>query len=325
MIKKTNYILSLKHSYWKFYNVLNKIWNAYKPIIEIPSDIKETILVLGSGRSGTTWVGDVISKMLKARPIFEPFLLSRKKEFILTKKRIFKESEIDRNYQLYIRPNSLNNHYHKQIKIILHGKIQSSWSDRDSQLYIYKRRVIKDIRANLFMAYIALNWPDIKVVWITRNPIDVIKSQIKMNQEGWDFNWSADNVMTQQYLLEDWLSPFLSKLLSAKSLYEKLTHKWCIETYIPHNQNVENLANVLKVNYENLIKGKNEWDKIAKFLIGKMWEKDRLESLSNIPSRTSWIDTGKRKKINKSYLFSKDEIEIIKCIIDSYGLSNYIV
>jgi hypothetical protein len=44
---------------------------------------RDTLLVAGTARSGTTWVGDVVAHATKSRIIFEPFLLNHNMEFVL--------------------------------------------------------------------------------------------------------------------------------------------------------------------------------------------------------------------------------------------------
>lgn len=293
-------------------------YNAYKPIIEIDRNMQQTILVLGSGRSGTTWIAEVIAKMMKARLIFEPFLLDQEKQFYLLNTR-YASNELWSHHQLYLSPSELHNDYHEQIKRILQGGIRSELTDSGCKPGIYSRRVIKDVRINLLMAYIATHWPEIKIVWLIRNPFDVIESQLTlMEKDGWHFEFDVQSILDQPYLVNDWLGPYVPGMISAATPYEKLAHKWCIETFVPIKQGVDTLPNVLKISYDNLTLNKEVWNKVFLFLTGAA-PGGELASLLSKQSRTS-----RPKSLRHKNRIDPINLKAISTIIKSYGLEGFI-
>ena len=53
-------------------------------VIDFLGDLRRSTLVVGTGRSGTTWIGAVISSMTHSRQIFEPFILDENEELALS-------------------------------------------------------------------------------------------------------------------------------------------------------------------------------------------------------------------------------------------------
>lgn len=295
----------------------------HKPVIEFNAGVGP-VLVFGSARSGTTWIGDVISTMTKARQIFEPFVFHTGGYFLFTAHRDLTKTNCDLNYQLYIGPNSPSCLYKDQIADILFKPHRNSWCDQMCRHGIYRKRLIKDVRANLFMAYIAHNWPSLKILWIVRNPVDVIESQVAMAKEGYTFDWNLGQIKSQPDLVRDWLSPFVSEMEAAKSFVERLCHKWCIENFIPFKQRVEERPNVHLVRYDRLVAGLEQWDPLMKFLGQGGNDAGILRSQTAKPSRVSRkVVLGHGAKAQREHL-SGEDIDYIARTVRLYGLDRLI-
>lgn len=270
-------------------NKMKSYWHAIKPIIETNSSISDTILIAGSARSGTTWVGEIVAKLLKARLIFEPFLLDDSKNFLLFSHKYLSNIKAKSlpNYSLYLSNDSLaEENILYQIEKILKGKIRSYWTDRFTSIGLYLKRVIKDIRANLMLKFLNHKWPDLKIIWLIRNPIETIKSQLYLNIKcGWEFDFE-DKMLLQTQLIRDWLKPFVNTIKKAKTLDERLTHRWCIENFIPYNQNLTDLSNFLMIRYDYLLTSENEKKKLKSFLNISSYNTSEFENYFNICSKT---------------------------------------
>ena len=185
---------------------------AFSDVGRFPED---TTIVAGSGRGGTTWVGEVVARMLDSRVLFEPFLLDEDKQFVLARDQISVEkSSLLRNYPLYLpgrRAEDPHARRHLELERILQGRIQpNTWSDQVRMPdRTYRGRLIKDIRANLFLGYIAANWPEVRILLVTRSPLHAIDSQLDKAKRGWVWDWSPTDVVSQAALVEDWLAPHL--------------------------------------------------------------------------------------------------------------------
>jgi hypothetical protein len=284
----------------------------------------DTIIVAGTGRSGTTWIGDVIAFSTKSRLIFEPFLLDSNMKFALLKPHQVDESQLLRNYQLYIpyHPDS-NSKHHKDIKRILRGRISSTWSEKQARRGLFRHRVIKEIRANLFLGYIARKWPRIKIIFVIRNPLSLANSMLSRKQKGWDFDWNCNDVLMQENLMEDRLQPFYEQMKNAESLEERLAHKWCIETLIALDQ-ISGLENVKVVRYEKLIKGEEEWSRLANFLSAYGWSEKLFHKYLHIPSSTTEKEYDQIfNRVDNHPFLDAGSKSAIEAIVRTYGLERF--
>ena len=112
-------------------------------------DPGSAIFLAGSARSGTTWVSEILNYDHEYRYMFEPF--SPEETPICSG---FRERQ-------YIRPEDSNPYFLSTAGTILAGKIRSYWIDNYNRSSCSQRRLIKDIRANLFLKWIHTHflWP----------------------------------------------------------------------------------------------------------------------------------------------------------------------
>ena len=107
---------------------------------------------------------------------------------------------------------------------------------------------------------------------------------------------------------------------AAKSLPERLSHKWCIETFVPLKQNIGDYPNVLVVRYDKLTRGPEEWDAIKTFLQCETWDADRLRVAL---ARASITSRRGRAKQRSNCLSDRDIAQVTR-IVYTYGLETYI-
>ena len=279
-------------------------------------------LVVGSGRSGTTWVGNVIAKMTRARPIFEPLLLDEHLELALATERQFKPDWLQSGRLLYIEPNlGPESRHHARIEAILSGRVRSVWTDRGLSCAPYFRRVIKEIRANLLLPYICRHWPGVRVIWIVRNPVAVVSSQMIMAlRYGWTFDKELEVVADGR--MDRWLSEALMALRSARTLASKLAHRWCIETMLPLKAGIHQLPTVELVSYENLASDSTAWRPISRLVAGTEWSGDGFQQLLRRPSPTSRVLVERHLRSNPGCEEpSADDMREVERVVHGYGLT----
>lgn len=130
---------------------------------------KQVIWIVGDGRSGTTWLSEIINFDKKYRDMFEPFhpLMNQRMENL-------------RTFQ-YIRPDSTNETFYQLSKDIFSGKFHNSRVDSQNFRLFYKGLIINDIFANLFIKWVDVNFSNVKKILIMRHPFAVsgFKKEIK--------------------------------------------------------------------------------------------------------------------------------------------------
>lgn len=184
-------------------------------LIDWNPSYEASILLAGTGRSGTTWVCDIINYRNEYRYIFEPFRTDK--------------VHLPLKHKQYLRPDSSDKEARDAVKAILSGRVKNPWTDAFNHRFISGKRLIKAIRANLLLKWMQLNFPGMPMILLLRHPCAVANSQ---RQVGW--NLSLDQVfLSQDKLVEDVLAPFEKEIRALEDLFERLVFLWCIETYTP--------------------------------------------------------------------------------------------
>lgn len=287
--------------------------------LDLGRDVSQTVVVAGTGRSGTTWLGHVIASATRSREIFEPFLHGQPGDFLLLRR----ASPMHLDRQLYIAPCASCKHpWYGSIARVMEGQLRCRWTDTSTRPGIYSRRIIKEIRANLFLAYLATTFPRSKFILVVRNPHAVVKSQLVKIRDGWVFEWEPEFVLAQPELIRDWLSPYLTHIRCATNRAEKQVLKWCIETLVG-TRSVAGLSNVLTVRYDDLCKSHSGWEDIAQFVGLERWSQRRFMAAVRVRSRTSEPERAQRCKPGDQ--LSDRDLAVIDAMVREFGLSEFLV
>ena len=182
-------------------------------------DHRDSVFLAGSGRSGTTWVSEMINYRNGYRFIFEPFHPG--------KVRICK----DFRRKQYLRPDDRREEYLGPAETILTGGLRNFWTDRFNKKLVARRRLIKDIRANLLLSWMRANFPGMPMILLLRHPCAVVASRLTL---GWRDNLAE--TMEQGELVEDFLLPMEAEIRAARDGFERHVFLWCIENYVPLRQ-----------------------------------------------------------------------------------------
>ncbi len=187
--------------------------------VDLDQDYRNSIFLAGSGRSGTTWLSEIINHDNEYRYIFEPFYPNK--------------VGLCKNFRRkqYLRPEDRRKEFLEPAQKILSGDIRNGWTDRFNRKLIPRRRLVKDIRANLLLGWLHFNFPEMPIVLLLRHPCAVTNSRLKL---GWKD--ILDETMEQRELVDDHLSPFVKETRNAKTPFERSLFLWCIENYVPLQQ-----------------------------------------------------------------------------------------
>ena len=263
-------------------------------------DHQNTVFLAGTGRSGTTWLQELINHNNDYRIMFEPFHSN--------KVNIIKHW----NYRQYLRGDANSERYLKPAEIILSGDIKHPWIDSHNYKMIARKRLVKDIRTQLILHWIKQKFPDIPIILLLRHPCAIANSKIKL---GWGSH--LDEFLDQKQLLDDFLHPFVEELQESVSMFENHIFLWCIENYIPMTQFSGN--NILVAFYETICQyPQQEARRIFSFLRQPLPENilDKTSKPSALSRKGSAVVSGSdpinswRKSITDSEV--KRALEILK-------------
>jgi hypothetical protein len=211
-------------------------------------------IILGSGRSGTTWVLDSLAEANELRPVFEPLHE--------------KESELGKRFAYgLMEPGDCDEALERYFMDLSEGKIHSRWIDYRGATeslfpspfklmkvdtlrgWLWKWRkyfrdrstlkasvgrqitLIKCIRANLMAGWFAHDL-GFKTILIVRHPCAVIESQFR-NEVVWDPTQVSERYRSNKQLHEKTHGKYLALLHSSLTRLEALTLNWIIENQCP--------------------------------------------------------------------------------------------
>lgn len=198
------------------------------------------IIIVGSARSGTSWLAETIAKQHRYRLLFEPDHEFQTKSGHLLCDKWIKDFKTDKDA-------------HSYLKKVFANRVDSDWIAQNSNRklkrhlwpFIPKKIVVKFVRANLMAATMQMEF-GIPVLHIIRNPYDVIASQMRVK-----FPWLFDleHFKNQPELVAKLKGKYQFDLLQKTTFseIEVLAIRWCIE-----NCNMDNISEIKKITYESL-------------------------------------------------------------------------
>lgn len=271
---------------------------------DLGGDWRDTVFVAGTGRSGTTWLGDLINYRNEYRVVFEPF-----------HPRYVPDAACFRNRQ-YLRPDAQDDARTAAARRILGGRTRSRWSDGQNERLLARRRVVKEIRANLMLGWLRRQHPEMPMVLILRHPCAVAHSRATM---GWQTH--LDELLGQPELMADHLAPhveLLAGLRSAPALHAAL---WAVETLVPLRQ--LSAGDVFLIGYEELCLDPRE-------VLGRLFAhlgQGLDDSILTALRRPSWVTRdgsaiarGKDPLTAWQREMNPDDVESVLAVVRALGL-----
>ena len=200
-------------------------------------EYRKHILVTGTHRSGTTWVGRTVSQSPNVELVYEPFNLETTRyNFDYKFDHWFEHVPTSKNYKVienefdrYIP----NNFIQYPVKICRESGF--SWK---TPLIFAKylalsanrpRYLLKDPIALLSAGWLYERY-NLKVVCMIRNPLAFAGS---LKKQGWDFDFN--NFLQQEELMKSWLSGFkdeIEKVHADGDFIDRISLLWNILNYV---------------------------------------------------------------------------------------------
>jgi hypothetical protein len=277
-------LLANKNTFTHKYNANNFIW------------------INGSGRSGTTWLGELLANIPNSKLVDEPLRKSDSKKLLQLNFRGIQHipqdstdwKEIVQYFDRFFATAEFNpNHFHMDISGVNNVAF---W-------------IIKEIRSHLFLPWLIDRYKLNKVINIIRNPYHVIGSQLvhgSWNKEVKQFDFSSFRYQEYYKQYEYLYKPINSNI-------EYLAFEWCLQNsyLLNHNYNEKKWLNV---RYEDLCTNPTETiEKIFTYL-----QIDIPNSIYGNINKTS--NSGKSNKEEKQ--LNAEQKEIINYYLKEFNLLN---
>jgi hypothetical protein len=203
--------------------------------VDLAPDHRCTVLLLGSARSGTTWVGEVIDRHHDHRVVFEPLRADQ-----VQAARVFANGQ-------YLRRADADPRYLAPMTRILTGRMRNPWADHLNHVVLARRRLVKEIRANMLAPWLVERFPGMPVVLLVRHPLGVAVSRREL---GWSDH--LDDALGQPLLVQDHLTAEQEQYLRALAdPFARAVAQAGLETLVPLRMTTPN--ELLAVTYEGLV------------------------------------------------------------------------
>ncbi len=301
-------------------------------------------LIAGSGRSGTTWILDVLAQTNAMRPVFEPL----HPEAV---------QGADRFANRCIGPDDDLPGLYEFMDVLFRGEIRSAWTNyrirphllvphlsmfsslgrvsgfiaqsrEAAERYIQFRRMleyspmlVKVIRGNLMLGWLRKHYAA-RIIFVTRHPGAVVESRLRIGGKSWDTE-SVLNLFRRKEVLGR-LSDRYAPLLEAKlGLAEAHTLIWCIENQWPLER--AEIDGYPIIFYEHLLSdSEQQWQRIVDTLDIKNspYGKEILSKPSQQSALTRLKKPGVEKQSWMNRLSPQDK-EGIQLILDETGVTQY--
>jgi hypothetical protein len=186
--------------------------------LDLGRGIRDTTLVVSTGRSGSTWVAEVINYRREYRLVFEPFRSDRVRQA-----RDFKLGQ-------YIDPADQTHPLARKADVLLAGHVRNWWTDRQNPKRVARRRIVKEIRITNLIPWIRARHPGLRIVYVVRNPVAVARSWLEL-----DWSDGLDDFLAQDELLAhfDGIADHVAAVAQSGDRFERLVLRWCLENAIP--------------------------------------------------------------------------------------------
>ncbi len=250
--------------------------------LDLLREPRRTILIVGSGRSGTTWISNLVNYKNEYRDVFEPF----------HPRHVPLAQNIP--YNIYLRPGETHSAIRAVAHALLSGAFQNEWTNRNNRRRVATQRLVKEIRLHHWLKWLAGEFPQMPIVFVLRHPLAVIESRRALA-------WAArlEIFLKRPELMQDQLAPFVSHIEQALTFPEQSLERnvffWCIENYVPLRQFRAGEMHIAF--YENFVtEPENETRRLFNFL-HKAYEPRVLAALE-IPSSQTRADSSVRQRDN---------------------------
>jgi hypothetical protein len=309
------------------------------------TDSHTPTVVAGFGRSGTTWVQDVLAESNSLRPIFEPLhpklirgagnfahryfdATHKNDELYQLLHQFFYEEffSLWSDYRIVKRrlcptPRDLTSWH--QLKGTLRYIVDSK--DNIARFHPQRRnqqRIIKFVRANMMLSWLHENF-HARMVFVVRHPAPVVISQM-MSPSSWNLNERFDIYRNDQRLLSVLDKQAKELLFRPLEPFEALTLSWCIENGIGLAQARQ--KGIHTVFYEYLLEDSEPaWKTIVSSLELSVVPD---QSLIGRPSQQAWGEKAANARLVRQYdawikQIDKATASKMQRILDATGMTIY--
>jgi hypothetical protein len=261
-------------------------------------------LVLGSRRSGTTWIQELLNWQGDFRVIFEPFRSEAVPEC---------PQRLNRGY---VGSPTRDAQLASALRRIVEGRFRNAWTDQFTSSRIYRRRLIKTIRLHLALGWFHAQCPHVAILLVLRHPIAVALSAQTLGFPALDF-------FADRELVDEYLAPFAAVRDRCHTPFERQVLHWCVENYMALRQLPVTKGSV--VFYEEVaMQPASSWPLISETIgcTSDIPPPAKLRDPSSVCGPWSDISTGERAVSRWRAEVTERELDQAVSILADFGLDS---
>ena len=233
--------------------------------------IPKVVFVSGVGRSGTTWIAEMLNYGKRFRYVFEPF-------------HPFMQVFPEYHHMRYVREQERDPVMVESIRKLFYDDFENAWTDHYSgpDAKSCDNRLIKGIRSNLMVPWLSWMYPENRFIVVLRHPCATAVSRIKYSEliGEWAFLDIKRDLFGQAELVGDYLQPFKNAepWPTSKDWFESTVVEWCATHYVLLK--FADRSNIMFTYYENMVNNPiSELLRLWLFLTGQKYFGGDLPSL----------------------------------------------
>ena len=195
-------------------------------------DPSSAILLASSGRSGSTWLGDMLAATPGTQQIFEPLdpRNSARYRALMAWPEGLTPSAFRRQY---LRPHEEAPAWAAFWEEVLRGRVRTYLTDYTRTSFLPKRFLVKVIRANMMLGFVMDRFEP-RMVFLMRHPAAVVNSMFYRVKAAWPAD--VRDLLKQEALVEDYLRPWVGELERVSDPLEALAVWWAVENRVALDQ-----------------------------------------------------------------------------------------
>jgi hypothetical protein len=180
--------------------------------------------IIGTQRSGTTWVGELVDPEQRRRVLFEPFHPVHS--------RLAQEAGL--RWGEHVPPGAPQPALARAVDRLASGRVRDPWIDRQNHRRFYRSRMVKDVAGTNLVPWLASYRPDDRMVLVLRHPFAVAWS---LAEVPWASGLDDTDALFDQVALREAIGPVpgLDAWVSRAAVdgFVRRVLKWCLENALP--------------------------------------------------------------------------------------------
>jgi hypothetical protein len=271
--------------------------------------LDNTVWVCGDGRSGTTWLSNIINHDNRYRFLFEPL----HPVFGLPK-------DTGPEFR-YMSPDANDPALSRLLGNVFLGRVTSRFVNKHNKRSFYRSVLVKDIFAHLYIRWADAQFPTVKKVVIIRNPLSVALSKRRLQ----DWVWLTDprRFLEQDMLMQDHLRPHEDLIRQRWTFVESQVLIWSIIHHVLFKQCEK--RNIHFLFYEDLcFDPDTAVNGLFQYLYGAPTDAPASGTLAaalQAPSGTSFPSHARGLPLDSHEGISQHERDNCNFIVRAFGLS----